>query len=218
MSGIQKRVSPSKGLRYRWVRDPNGFLFYSVVIDQHDDRQLLFFSFSSSVLLLLLLLNKKRNHKARCASFRVTDIRLTRLYWCLSPVKERELFRTTDLLQQQVFLSLFFFWLLLSSLISKAMALFFSLLSVTSSLRFYSWQIGYNSHFVTVGASSFLPLQMSNESRINKMRARFVYDCQKESVLTLFNNPLFFSIFRFIFRLIGSTCLTARVAIFAFTV
>ena len=108
MSGIQKRVSPSKGLRYRWVRDPNGFLFYSVVIDQHDDRQLLFFSFSSSVLLLLLLLNKKRNHKARCASFRVTDIRLTRLYWCLSPVKERELFRTTDLLQQQVFLSLFF--------------------------------------------------------------------------------------------------------------
>ena len=78
------------------------------------------------------------------------------------------------------------------------MALFLSSPSVTSSLRFYSWQIGYNSHFVTVGASSFLPLQMLTfESRKNKMRARFVYDCQKESVLTLFNNPLFFSIFRF---------------------
>ena len=103
MSGIQKRVSPSKGLRYR-----TGFFSTRSWSTSTTIVNFFFFSFSSSVLLLLLLLNKKRNHKARCASFRVTDIRLTRLYWCLSPVKERELFRTTDLLQQQVFLSLFF--------------------------------------------------------------------------------------------------------------
>lgn len=49
------------------------------------------------------------------------------------------------------------------------------------------------------------------------MHITSVYDCQKESVLTLFliTPPLRF--LPFYFGLKGSTCLTARVAVFAFT-
>jgi hypothetical protein len=98
-------------------------------------------------------------------------------YWCLSPVKERARVRGTDLLQQRVFSFQAF---RLPSRHFDAITLFHSFPTVTSSFfelvaLFYSWQKGYDSHFVTLGARArtrtfklFIYWKQGNKMKVGK--------------------------------------------------